>query len=226
MHNSVLYFADDQKYHEILTKIIDCGTTDKSYFHGHVNVGGYRLQQIPCEFAAYVTWLAKEFEGRPLRYLEIGSCAGGSLRHLKEAIPQLEPHSCDNLTYMECQFQVENFKGFKDELKQFIGDSKSMDFSSWMRDLGYRFDVIFIDGSHYANDVIADYYAVQPFLADGGYIVFHDHLCEGNAICEVNKAFEFFTKVSAFSMMKEFRNPCDIQRKLGIAVTQPLLFAD
>jgi predicted O-methyltransferase YrrM len=226
MHNSVLDFLDDKKYQELLAKILACGTTDQSFFHGHVNTGNYQVQQIPCEFAAYMTWLSKMFEGRPLRYLEIGSCAGGSLRHLKEAIPQLQPHSCDNMTYPECKFQAINFAAFQHELKQFVGDSKSADFRKWMQKLGYKFDVIFIDGDHMKDAVIADYYSVLPFVEDGGFIAFHDHLVPSSPIVEVNKAFEFFTAMGAFSMVKEFRNPSELQRKLGIAVTQPLLFAD
>lgn len=220
MTNLVSRFGDTDMYRYFFDKIVDCGTSDINFFTGHKNIGGYYLQQIPSEFAAYLCFLHDEFLvcRKPCNYLEIGSCGGGSLRHIHESFPNFKLHSIDAMTYSECIHQAHNFAEFKDELQQHIGDSKSVDTYRWLSDMNYLFDVIFIDGSHDHHDVISDFFCIRPFLKKDGHIVFHDYRWE-DRYCHVPEAFNYLVKSNMIKVIHEIFEP--EEKSLGIAITSP-----
>lgn len=58
---------------------------------------------------------------------------------------------------------------------------------------GELFDFIFIDGSHYYNDVKTDFLMYKELVRPGGVIAFHDINVMGNYTCDVNK---FWTELT------------------------------
>lgn len=222
MTNRVSKYTDTELYRYFFEKIIAGGTSDIGFFVGHKYVGNYYLQQIPSEFAAYLCFLTYEYNvsnmNFPRNYLEIGSCGGGSLRHINDHFKQFRLHSIDAMVYAECKHQAGNFAQFRDELRQHIGDSKGVDTYQWLSGLGYLFDVIFIDGSHDHHDVISDFFCVRPFLKPDGYIVFHDYRYE-DRYCHVPEAFNYLLKSKMIKVIHEIYEP--ETKSLGIAITKP-----
>lgn len=50
---------------------------------------------------------------------------------------------------------------------------------------GRQLDFLFIDGSHYYEDVKKDFEMYYPLVREGGAIAFHDVILTGNNTCEV-----------------------------------------
>ena len=114
---------------------------------------------------------------RPLRFLEIGSFEGRStvwfleniLRHPESTITCIDIFSQDswdlrfdhNIRVSQSAAKVRKLKGRSaDRLLELTGQ---------------RFDIIYIDGSHDAADVLLDATLSWPLLAPGGILLFDDY---------------------------------------------------
>jgi len=124
--------------------------------------------------------------------LEIGVHRGGSLGVWDEALkPEI-------LVGIDTQILPE-----ANEVKKAIlieGKSQSKEvFSDVQKILNsdYKkryFDFLFIDGSHYLDDVLEDFKMYKELVREGGIIAFHDVIIRGNDTCEVHRAWELIKK--------------------------------
>ena len=140
-------------------------------------------------------WLEHVASRDRVRVLEIGAFDGVSANLMLDCVfphPESEVHTIDaflpdpttpeaNATTRE-RF-LENCKrgGHGDRIKLYEG--LSIEVLAWMiADEGYweSFDVVFIDGSHFAKDVITDAVQSWALLKTGGLLIFDDYLWETN----------------------------------------------
>jgi predicted O-methyltransferase YrrM len=126
----------------------------------------FNIEQKPEEFKKLLDFLSKN---KNKKYaLEIGSNYGGTsfgLCHLYEYVISIDIKHHDNFDKIKTQFPNYNY---------IISDSKSNDTVNYIKSLGIKFDFIFIDGDHSYNGVKNDYEKYKQFLADDGYMAFHD----------------------------------------------------
>lgn len=159
---------------ESLEKAICEAGSDNHEFFGGTWTGGYFIQQDPKEFAQFVECLHKC--GPFNNYLAIGVAAGGNEKFLVENVDIGYIFVIDNGEHP-------NFKHFdrdllsKDDL--FIGDSHSKNAVKFLNEIlidgeQAKFNLIGIDGDHSPEGVLQDWELVQPYLAPGALVWFHD----------------------------------------------------
>lgn len=106
--------------------------------------------------------------------VEVGTYAGGTAENAGQ-------HTPEGLAW----WAIDTFAGFEDEknpvrsyqnhLAQYVrifnvqGDSREMG-KYWKKSIGF----LFIDGSHYVQDVRLDFAAWTPWLMPGGVVALHD----------------------------------------------------
>lgn len=136
-------------------------------------------------------WIIDDYDlkSKKIDILEIGSWEGLSSYFLLKELPKahitcvdtwqgsaehkaLETIDEDSLANIEHKFNS-NLKPFEDRVTKFKGTSYSF-FNQ--RDARNKFDLIYIDGSHYFDDVLID--ALKSFerLKVGGILIFDDYL--------------------------------------------------
>lgn len=135
---------------------------------------GYCIQQDPEELAALVDLLQRK---EPMgSYLAIGIAAGGVERFLLENVIILKMAIIDDGAHP--QFNTQWFSMSNDDwpssIPSFIGDSHSGEARNFLEALGRKFDVVGIDGDHSPQGVAQDWELVQPYLAPGAIVWFHD----------------------------------------------------
>ena len=114
---------------------------------------------------------------RPVRFLEIGSYEGRStvwflenvLRHPESTITCIDIFSEER---WDLRF-VHNIRASQSAAKVHKLKGRSAD--RLLELAGQRFDVIYIDGSHDAADVLLDATLSWPLLAPGGILLFDDY---------------------------------------------------
>jgi predicted O-methyltransferase YrrM len=123
---------------------------------------------------------------RPVRYLEIGSFEGASLAFVYSlldgnvriaAIDQFADYSelpGKSLSVVEKTFDANvRTMGATDAVRKLKG--RSLDHLSKLIDAGETFDLIYIDGSHHALDVMVDAVLAWRLLAPSGLMIFDDY---------------------------------------------------
>jgi predicted O-methyltransferase YrrM len=139
-------------------------------------------------FSPHVPHWLKAFEQcsfkqeRPLRILEVGSFEGMATSFLLQHFPNAHITSVDtwdgsdehdlDFRAVEDAFDF-NLKPHAHRLSKFKGESH-LYFATEGRNA--RFDLIYVDGSHFSDDVLID--AVNAFnhLENGGMLIFDDYL--------------------------------------------------
>jgi len=124
---------------------------------------------------------------RPARYLEIGTFEGATLA-LVHALLQgnlaatvIDPWlnyaelTEARMTNARARFEA-NMRAVGADRALRILQGRSIDHLPRLIDAGERFDMILVDGSHDAIDVLADAALAWPLLAPGGLLVFDDYL--------------------------------------------------
>jgi predicted O-methyltransferase YrrM len=144
-----------------------------------------------------------------LRGLEVGSWEGMSALYLLRRFPSLELTCIDTwsggdehatrygnkLSELEQRFD-RNTREFSQRLNKFRGTSASFFLQADPRE---TFDLIYIDGSHYANDVIIDAVCAFDLLNVGGVMIFDDFTWAKYSYPRNNPAMA----IAAFLMMKK-----------------------
>jgi len=118
-------------------------------------------------------WLA-DFKGRPgLRALEIGSYEGRSAVWLLQNV--LTDPSC----VIECAdlFDGDYLANFRANTAPWSGQVVEHHGRSFdaLRTAQGPFDIVYIDGSHWAPDVLTDALMAWPLLKTGGVMIFDDY---------------------------------------------------
>jgi hypothetical protein len=126
----------------------------------------FNIEQKPEEFKLLLDLLNNS---KNKKYaLEIGSNYGGTAFGLC--------HLYDNVLTIDIKHDP-NFDRIKEIFPSYnyiISDSRSNDTVNFIKNLGIKFDFIFIDGDHSYEGVKNDYEKYKQFLADDGYMAFHD----------------------------------------------------
>ena len=128
----------------------------------------YNIEQKPEEIEMLLNFLNntknKKFA------LEIGSNYGGtaySLCHIYDYVLTIDIKHNENFDRIK-----EEFPGYD----YIIADSRSLDTIKAIKNLGIKFDFIFIDGDHSYDGVMNDYENYKQFLSSEGHMAFHDIL--------------------------------------------------
>jgi hypothetical protein len=137
--------------------------------------GGYYLQQVPEELARLICVLAAHSPFQTC--LEIGTASGGTTRFIREFVKIEKTVIIDDGKHVRFPIWTSQNRRHVQGLTEFIGDSHSAEARQFLCTLGTRFDLVAIDGDHSAEGVLADWQLVQPFLADGAIVWFHDTRC-------------------------------------------------
>lgn len=172
MHLSTLSkISSHPRYKEHLEYVKSVGSYDPKFFSASVG-GGYNLQQVPEEFAAFLTYVETNIKVK--RYLEIGSASGGFMRCIHERLGFDEAVSvCDGKWQGE-QHETNRW-AFKEKVKSLTADSHSSEALEHIaQSYGDPYDLICIDGDHSYSGVIQDLSMVLQFCHENTLIMFHD----------------------------------------------------
>lgn len=171
-------------YDEILAHIVSAGSNSIEWFGGEKE-GGYELQQVPTELAAFLYCLQKI---RFKNYLEIGVAAGGMTRIMCDILDIDDVYTIDFGIHPSISSErnlfalVNNVAQLKcaGEYYPFIGDSHSKEAHRFLEESEAKFDLVFIDGDHTPEGVLADLMLIQHFLKPNAIIAIHDIAsCDG-----------------------------------------------
>ena len=173
---------------EILERILNSGSDSLRVFGGRYE-GGYNLQQVPSEITDLLYVLMND--GKKLNnFLEIGCAAGGNTRVFNDFFNFENIVLVDNNMHEKHGLRGDNLNGIK--YSEYIGDSQTADANDFIKQTGLLFDVMIIDADHSYEGVKNDYFNYREFLADGGYLIFHDtKACSG--------VLEFFEELKSIS---------------------------
>lgn len=122
----------------------------------------------------------KPLAGQPLNYLEVGVFEGRSALWMLENVlthPESRMTTIDPFSGAVKARYLKNLKlsGMEDRATTLVGFSQQE-----MKKLPERsFDIIYIDGSHTADDVLADAVLAWQLLKDGGLLIFDDYRWSG-----------------------------------------------
>lgn len=119
------------------------------------------------------TWEEKVLpliKGMTPSYLEIGSHEGRSLAWMLEKNPQLIATSIDPHNDGSLDNFISNMHGFGSRVTMMRAKSQDA-----LRKLMFHFDVIYIDGSHWAHDAMSDTVLSWPLLKTGGVMIWDDY---------------------------------------------------
>ena len=159
------------RINEIQQFIIDAGSDNVSVFSGRFE-GGVNCQQVPDEFAEAI---AAILGSRKViqNYLEIGVAAGGTTYHVIYFFQPEEIVLADDNMHPKAPLRAEILAGVPYR-KEIIGKSGSDAVRKEVAALALKYDLIIIDGDHSYEGVKADCENYLPYLADGGFVLFHD----------------------------------------------------
>jgi len=158
-----------------------------------VSYGGLRLfngkrdylMQSPNEFAATLCLLGEYFGSKKINYLEIGTASNLTNSMIWNNLNIAENIILDNL---ECPGIAESLTSnlsFKQNTVLIVGDSTNIDIKTKVKNLGYSYDLMLIDGNHDFDYVTKDFEYYHQFLAKDGLLIFHD--IDNNAVPGVKK---------------------------------------
>ena len=132
------------------------------------------LMQSPKEFAATLCFLEDHFKNKEVKYLEIGTASNLTNSMIWNNLNIKENIIIDNL---ECPNIAESLVGnlsFKQNTVLMVGDSTQDGIKEKVEGLGYKYDLMLIDGNHDFEYVTKDFEYYHRFLAKDGLLMFHD----------------------------------------------------
>jgi len=121
--------------------------------------------------------------------LEIGSLSGGTSYYFSKTFKNVVAIDMNKVDKLE------------ENCTAIIGDSHSQEVVNKVRELGIKFDLIFIDGDHSYEGVKQDFLYYKEFLSEEGMIVFHDIISSdyhAGANCFVSLLWQEITKEYQF----------------------------
>ncbi len=166
---------------EAIEKAICEAGSDNHEVFGGTWTGGYLIQQDPKEFAELVECLQKN--GPFGNYLAIGVAAGGNERFLIENVDIGSLVVIDNGEHPNFKHFDRNLAGIGSHPpyggeEVFIGNSHSKSAAKFIHEIcdetTHKFELVGIDGDHSPEGVLQDWELVQPFLAPGAIVWYHD----------------------------------------------------
>lgn len=159
------------RINEIQEFILNAGSDNISVFSGRFE-GGVNCQQVPDEFAQAIAAMQESVREID-NYLEIGVAAGGTTYHMNYFFSPEKIVLVDDNMHPKAPLRPEILDGLT-RRKEIIGKSGSDAVKAEVAALGLKYDLIVIDGDHSYEGVKADVDNYLPYLADGGFLLFHD----------------------------------------------------
>ena len=132
------------------------------------------LMQSPNEFAATLCYLEDYFKDKGIQYLEIGTASNLTNSMIWNSLNVKENIILDNL---ECPGTAESLVGnlsFKQNTVLIVGDSTQDSVKEKVNFLGYKYNLMLIDGNHDFEYVTKDFEYYHKFLTNDGLLIFHD----------------------------------------------------
>ena len=150
--------------------ILDAGSDHLPTFGGKFE-GGVQIQQVPDEIAPCIHAILDS--GEPIvRYLEIGSAAGGSAFIINHYFKPKTIVLVDNNQHPKAHIRPYILRDIPHD--EIIGNSHDEGTVGRIREMDMLFDVMMIDGDHFYEGVKADIENYAEFLRSGGLLIFHD----------------------------------------------------
>lgn len=118
----------------------------------------------------------------PKRILEIGTHMGGSTRVWRDVFSPELLIGVNNTDEMVDKTGIDFIQGDSTEDVVIHEIGKKLD--------GKPLDFVFLDGSHYYDDVLSDFETYSKMVRPGGIIGFHDVILEGNETCDVYRLWK------------------------------------
>ncbi len=137
---------------------------------------------------------------KPSRYLEIGTFKGGSALIVASAMDASTPEGRMVCIDIAPQVDPQHWQAIQHRASMIVGNSREV--LPKARDIaGGPFDFIFVDADHSESSVFRDANEVLPFLAKGGYLLFHDSYNQGVARATEKFALQHLGRVLDFGQM-------------------------
>lgn len=127
------------------------------------------VQQKQEEFSQYFKFVLNT---RTNNILEIGSASHGMT--FAHCAVFNKVYSIDPYTDSQVEHNKNLCNHYFNNLTKFVADSHLPETRDKIKNLGIKFDIIFIDGDHTAQGSLFDYEMYKEFLTSDGLIVFHD----------------------------------------------------
>jgi len=217
-HGDVFKFSDIEplylfRDHLKFTRAL--GANDKRFFSAEIE-GGYMVQQVPEEFAAFLTYVG--WTGIDVfSYLEIGSAAGGFIRAIHDVFRFERAVMIDDGGWTP-EHQKENIKAFAHKVSRFVPmDSHSDQVKDILR--GQKFDLIFVDGDHSYEGLKQDIDLVLPCAHKDTLIGFHDTYAD--PVPGVAQAINEALRDGKMRALADIKSPWT-ERPLGITVCKAI----
>ena len=165
----------------------DVGANAPGNYKGAVvKPDGYFLQQMPEEYARWLTLLQKVYPSKGRCYFEIGVASGGSIRlvteglsHLKFVGMDLPSHGNERLLRLTSWLseKAAGLDPFPAPI-MFFGSSHSKEARQWLdKQMGRGQASLFatmLDGDHREEGVYEDFGLVEPYCTVDTYVGVHD----------------------------------------------------
>lgn len=165
---------------------------------------------FPVNIANWVRTFRTQFaKDEPLRVLEIGSWEGMSTLFLLDYFPKAEVHAVDTWEGSVENAGLDTLATLNERFDRNVADHaarlvkhRMMSSEFFRREAGGEpFDLIYVDGSHYADDVVQDCLHAFARLKVGGVMIMDDYLWKFYDDEHDNPLYA----INAFLSMKEGR---------------------
>ena len=181
------------------------------------------LMQSPNEFASTLCYLEDHFKDNNVQYLEIGTASNLTNSMIWNSLNIKENIILDNL---ECPYTAESLVGnlsFKQNTVLIVGDSTQDSIREKVNRLGYKYNLMLIDGNHDFEYVTKDFEYYNQFLAEDGLLIFHD--IDNDAVPGVRKFVTTntvlntnFTQCASFIDNSNYLNKNTFGSQCGIGI--------
>lgn len=197
----------------LIESIIAAGFDDAEHFakgvHGAAT-GGYMIQQDPEEFAKLISVLRTV---QPFHTaLSIGIAAGGNDRFMVENVDIKQLVVMDDGKHWNHKVWKDNKAAIQIPVHEHIGNSHAKPAAAFLEKLGFKYNLVGIDGDHSPAGVRQDWEMVKPYLAPGAVVWFHDIAVKEPG---QNGAAELW-----FELRRHHKVLLETRKKFGIGVVQ------
>lgn len=128
-------------------------------------------RSIPCMNALSAT---EKYSERPISILEIGAYEGNSTVWFLENILTHNDSTITSIDMCPQDTCMSNIKGSRNAHKHTLIIERSQ--TALFSLVGRKFDLVYVDGSHFPDDILRDSVIAFELLAVGGVIVYDDYL--------------------------------------------------
>jgi len=165
------------------------------FFKNHKNIN-----QTFHHHTYLIDLLIDELDIKNINFLEIGTYYGFLPLYLSERYNIKKWISIDPLVLENQEnILIDNTKHLQNfEIYKKYSNDETIDFD-------INFDIIFIDGSHYFDDVIFDFKKYSKYIKGNGIIIFDDYNDDYNSP-EVKKAIDYMESNNFFSEFNIIKN--------------------